>query len=97
MALYIALLFVPYSANDQGIRLIYFLQPQLYMSLVGEGDKTHGNTEAIEGRGAINGKVVSVILLLCHKITVTLLVNRVMVQRRKKRQVTCLSKGEGRL
>lgn len=48
-----------------------------------------GDLEEIEWRGEINGKAVSMALFLGHKIAVTLLVNRVMVQRRKKRHVTC--------
>lgn len=35
---------------------------------VGEGVKATGDLEAIEGRGEINVKVISVVLLLGHKV-----------------------------
>lgn len=57
----------------------------------------HPVREGGELRGGGSKQVVSVVFLLCHKIAVTLFVNKVMVQE-KRRQVTCfLSKRERRL
>lgn len=65
------------------------------MSPVGEGVKVHRDLKAIEGRGEIDGKVVSMALLLGHKVTATSLVNRMMVQRWWRRETcVCLSEGK---